>query len=240
MPKSMAEWPASLDSRPLRCETWDMRLNQYIALHTGISRRSADRLIKESRVTVNGQTPLLGHQVTEHDKVEVSGLKIKNKIKLITILLNKPVGYVCSRNGQGSQTIYDLIPEELHHLKPVGRLDKDSSGLLLMTNDGQLANELTHPSHQKQKVYLVELDKLLSTEDTKKIESGIHLEDGLSQLNLKQLRGGIIEVRIYEGRNRQIRRTFASLGYNVEKLHRTHFGSYSLKLLQLGKWKTTE
>jgi 23S rRNA pseudouridine2605 synthase len=207
----MAEWPASLDSRPLRCETWDMRLNQYIALHTGISRRSADRLIKESRVTVNGQTPLLGHQVTEHDKVEVSGLKIKNKIKLITILLNKPVGYVCSRNGQGSQTIYDLIPEELHHLKPVGRLDKDSSGLLLMTNDGQLANELTHPSHQKQKVYLVELDKLLSTEDTKKIESGIHLEDGLSQLNLKQLRGGIIEVRIYEGRNRQIRRTFASL-----------------------------
>jgi 23S rRNA pseudouridine2605 synthase len=240
MPKSMAEWPASLDSRPLRCETWDMRLNQYIALHTGISRRSADRLIKEGRVTVNGQTPLLGHQVTEHDKVEVSGLKIKNKIKLITILLNKPVGYVCSRNGQGSQTIYDLIPEELHHLKPVGRLDKDSSGLLLMTNDGQLANELTHPSHQKQKVYLVELDKLLSTEDTKKIESGIHLEDGLSQLNLKQLRGGIIEVRIYEGRNRQIRRTFASLGYNVEKLHRTHFGSYSLKLLQLGKWKTTE
>jgi 23S rRNA pseudouridine2605 synthase len=240
MPKSMAEWPASLDSRPLRCETWDMRLNQYIALHTGISRRSADRLIKESRVTVNGQTPLLGHQVTEHDKVEVSGLKIKNKIKLITILLNKPVGYVCSRNGQGSQTIYELIPEELHHLKPVGRLDKDSSGLLLMTNDGQLANELTHPSHQKQKVYLVELDKLLSTEDTKKIESGIHLEDGLSQLNLKQLRGGIIEVRIYEGRNRQIRRTFASLGYNVEKLHRTHFGSYSLKLLQLGKWKTTE
>jgi 23S rRNA pseudouridine2605 synthase len=239
MPKSMAEWPASLDSRPLRCETWDMRLNQYIALHTGISRRSADRLIKEGRVTVNGQTPLLGHQVTEHDKVEVSGLKIKNKIKLITILLNKPVGYVCSRKGQGSQTIYDLIPEELHHLKPVGRLDKDSSGLLLMTNDGHLANELTHPSYQKQKVYLVELDNLLSGDDSKKIENGIHLEDGLSQLNLKQLRGGIIEVRIYEGRNRQIRRTFAALGYQVTKLHRTHFGNYSLKLLPSGKWKNT-
>jgi 23S rRNA pseudouridine2605 synthase len=216
-----------------------MRLNQYIALHTGISRRSADRLIKESRVTVNGQTPLLGHLVTEHDKVEVSGLKIKNKIKLITILLNKPVGYVCSRNGQGSQTIYELIPEELHHLKPVGRLDKDSSGILLMTNDGHLANELTHPSYQKQKVYLVELDKILSTEDAKKIESGVHLEDGLSKLNLKQLRGGIIEVKIYEGRNRQIRRTFAALGYEVTKLHRTHFGNYSLKLLPSGKWKNT-
>jgi 23S rRNA pseudouridine2605 synthase len=214
-----------------------MRLNQYIALHTGISRRSADRLIKEGRVIVNGQTPLIGHDVSEHDKVEVSGLKIKHKVKLITILLNKPAGYVCSRNGQGSKTIYELIPEELHHLKPVGRLDKDSSGLLLMTNDGHLANELTHPSHQKQKIYLVELDKQLSPEDSKKIESGINLEDGLSQLNLKQLRGGIIEVKIYEGRNRQIRRTFAALGYKVTNLHRTHFGNFTLRLLPSGKWK---
>jgi 23S rRNA pseudouridine2605 synthase len=216
-----------------------MRLNQYIALHTGISRRSADRLIKEGRVLVNSQTPLIGHDVSEHDKVEVSGLKIKHKVKLITILLNKPAGYVCSRNGQGSKTIYELIPEELHHLKPVGRLDKESSGLLLMTNDGHLANELTHPSHQKQKIYLVELDKQLLPEDAKKIESGINLEDGLSQLNLKQLRGGIIEVKIYEGRNRQIRRTFAAVDYKVEKLHRTHFGNYTLKLLPSGKWKNT-
>jgi 23S rRNA pseudouridine2605 synthase len=216
-----------------------MRLNQYIALHTGISRRSADRLIKEGRVLVNGQTPLIGHSVTEHDKVEVSGLKIKHKVKLITILLNKPTGYVCSRNGQGSKTIYELVPEDLHHLKPVGRLDKDSSGLLLMTNDGHLANDLTHPSHQKQKVYLVELDRQLSPEDAKQIESGINLEDGLSQLNLKQLSGGIIEVKIYEGRNRQIRRTFAAVDYKVEKLHRTHFGNYSLKLLPSGKWKNT-
>jgi 23S rRNA pseudouridine2605 synthase len=214
-----------------------MRLNQYIALHTGISRRSADRLIKEGRVNVNGQAPLIGHQVTEHDKIEVSGLKIKHKPKLTTIMLNKPVGYVCSRNGQGSQTIYDLIPEDLHNLKPVGRLDKDSSGLLLMTNDGHLANELTHPSYQKQKVYLVELDKPLEPQDAKKLESGVTLEDGLSQLSLKQLKGGVMEVKIYEGRNRQIRRTFAALGYKVEKLHRTHFGSYSLKLLSTGKWK---
>jgi 23S rRNA pseudouridine2605 synthase len=216
-----------------------MRLNQYIALHTGISRRSADRLIKEGRVMVNGQTPLIGHDVSEHDKVDVSGLKIKHKVKLLTILLNKPTGYVCSRNGQGNKTIYDLIPEDLHHLKPVGRLDKDSSGLLLMTNDGHLANELTHPSHQKQKVYLVELDKQLAPEDAKKIEKGVNLEDGLSQLSLKQLAGGTIEVKIYEGRNRQIRRTFSELDYHVKKLHRTHFGNYSLKLLPSGKWKNT-
>jgi len=214
-----------------------MRLNQYIALHTGISRRSADRLIKEGRVTVNGQAPLIGYQVEEHDHVEVSGLKLAHKVKLVTILLNKPVGYVCSRNGQGSKTIYDLIPDELHHLKPVGRLDKDSSGLLLMTNDGKLANELTHPTQQKQKIYLVELDKPLAPEDKAKIEEGVRLEDGLSQLYLKVLKGGVIEVKMYEGRNRQIRRTFAALGYKVEKLHRTHFGSYSLKLLASGKWR---
>jgi 23S rRNA pseudouridine2605 synthase len=215
-----------------------MRLNQYIALHTGISRRSADRLIKEGRATVNGQTPLIGHQVTQHDKVEVSGLKIKHKPILTTVMLNKPVGYVCSRAGQGSQTVYDLIPEDLHNLKPVGRLDKDSSGLLLMTNDGHLANELTHPSHQKQKVYLVELNNPLTPQDKDKIEKGAQLEDGLSQLNLKQLKGGVIEVKIYEGRNRQIRRTFAKLGYEVTKLHRTHFGKYALKFLPSGKWKT--
>jgi 23S rRNA pseudouridine2605 synthase len=215
-----------------------MRLNQYIALQTGISRRSADRLIKEGKVTVNGQAPLIGHQVTVHDKVAVSGLKIKHKPQLTTIMLNKPVSYVCSRNGQGSKTVYDLIPEDLHSLKPVGRLDKDSSGLLLMTNDGHLANELTHPSHQKQKVYLVELDRQLEPQDAKKLESGVRLDDGLSQLHLKQLKGDVIEVKIYEGRNRQIRRTFANLGYKVEKLHRTHFGSYALKLLPSGSFNT--
>jgi 23S rRNA pseudouridine2605 synthase len=219
-----------------------MRLNQYIALHTGIGRRSADRLIKEGKVTVNGQAPLIGHQVTEHDKVEVNGLKIKHKIRLITIMLNKPTGYVCSRNGQGSKTVYDLIPEELHHLKPVGRLDKDSSGLLLMTNDGKLANELTHPLHQKKKVYEVELDRPLDTKDKENIEEGVMLEDGLSQLQLKKLSEDqkAWQVTMFEGRNRQIRRTFASLGYKVTYLHRTHFGNYSLKLLPPGKWKNID
>jgi pseudouridine synthase len=215
-----------------------MRLNQYIALHTGISRRSADRMIKEGRVSVNGQTPLIGHQVTQHDKVEVSGLKIKHKVKLVTIMLNKPIGYVCSRAGQGSQTIYDLIPEELHHLKPVGRLDKNSSGLLLMTNDGKLANELSHPLHQKRKVYEIELNNPLNNEDKDKIVKGIMLEDGLSQLQLKKLTDDCKhwQVIMYEGRNRQIRRTFAALGYNVEKLHRTHFGSFALEHIAFGKW----
>jgi pseudouridine synthase len=213
-----------------------MRLNQYIALHTGISRRSADRLIKEGRVSVNGQAPLIGHQVTQHDKVDVSGLTIKNKVKLITIILNKPTGYVCSRNGQGSKTIYDLIPEGLHHLKSVGRLDKDSSGLLLMTNDGKLANELTHPFHRKRKVYEVELNKTLTPHDKANIEVGVDLEDGISKLNLK---GSDTRwsITMHEGKNRQIRRTFGALGYKVQKLHRTQFGSYSLGNLKQGDYK---
>jgi 23S rRNA pseudouridine2605 synthase len=218
-----------------------MRLNQYIALHTGIGRRSADRLIKEGKVTVNGQAPLIGHQVTQHDKVEVNGLKIKHKIRLITIMLNKPTGYVCSRNGQGS--------------KPVGRLDKDSSGLLLMTNDGKLANELTHPLHQKKKVYEVELDRSLDTKDKEKIEEGVMLEDGLSKLQVaysdertadrkdskeiperSTLNAARLRVAMFEGRNRQIRRTFAALGYKVENLHRTQFGSYGLQGLTSGNF----
>jgi pseudouridine synthase len=215
-----------------------MRLNQYIALHTGISRRSADRLIKEGRVTVNGQAPLIGHQVTVHDKVDVSGLTIKNRVKLITIILNKPVGYVCSRAGQGSKTVYDLIPENLHHLKPVGRLDKDSSGLLLMTNDGKLANELTHPYHRKRKLYEVGLNKALTPHDRANIEVGVDLEDGVSKLTLKGS-GTKWEVTMFEGKTRQIRRTFGALGYKVQKLHRTEFGPYFLNELSSGSFDTT-
>jgi 23S rRNA pseudouridine2605 synthase len=215
-----------------------MRLNQYIALHTGISRRSADKLIKEGRVSVNGQAPLIGHQVEPHDKVEVSGLKIKHKIKLVTIILNKPAGYVCSRAGQGSKTVYELIPEEMSHLKPVGRLDKDSSGLLLMTNDGSLANQLTHPYHQKRKIYEVRLSKSLTPHDKANIEVGVDLEDGPSNLELKGS-GAKWSVIMHEGRNRQIRRTFAALGYKVEKLHRIQFGNYSLEDIPSGKWKNT-
>jgi 23S rRNA pseudouridine2605 synthase len=215
-----------------------MRLNQYIALHTGISRRSADKLIKEGRVSVNGQAPLIGHQVEPHDKVEVSGLKIKHKIKRVTIILNKPAGYVCSRAGQGSKTVYELIPEEMSHLKPVGRLDKDSSGLLLMTNDGSLANQLTHPYHQKRKIYEVRLSKSLTPHDKANIEVGVDLEDGPSKLELKGS-GAKWSVIMHEGRNRQIRRTFAALGYKVEKLHRIQFGNYSLEDIPSGKWKNT-
>lgn len=211
-----------------------MRINQYIAQATGISRRAADSVIAEGRVLINGELASLSNTVGENDVVTCDGKKLNLK-EIHTILLNKPVGYVCSREGQGSKTIYELLPSELHNLKPVGRLDKDSSGLLVMTNDGKLANELTHPSFQKIKIYEISLDKALSDIDAKKLEQGIELGDGMSKL---QLKGNEKEwtVTMSEGRNRQIRRTFEALGYKVTKLHRTHFGPNKLGILDIAKY----
>ncbi|MEK7152847.1 MAG: pseudouridine synthase, partial [Patescibacteria group bacterium] len=143
-----------------------------------------------------------------------------------------PAGYVVSREGQSSKTIYDLLPAELKHLKPIGRLDKDSSGLLLLTNDGILAHQLTHPRFQKVKVYELALDQPLQPLHRQMIHDiGIQLEDGPSKLILERLQEGNEKrwrVTMREGRNRQIRRTFAALGYRVIRLRRTHFGSYTL------------
>lgn len=212
-----------------------MRINRYIAVSTGLSRRASDQLIVEGRVTVNNQPVQAGQQVQDGDIVTLDGKVVKVKART-TIMLHKPVGVVVSRNGQGSQTIYDLLPAELHTLKPVGRLDKDSSGLLLLTNDGQLANELTHPSYMKQKQYEVGLDKPLTDTDKHQIEHGVDLEDGPSHL---QLEGNSTKwlVTMGEGRNRQIRRTFAALGYEVKQLHRIQFGDYKLGKLSAGDYQ---
>lgn len=210
-----------------------MRLNIFLAQHTRLSRRAADKAIEQGKVDVNGLKPALGQLITLTDTVQFEGRIIKPESKKITtIMLNKPVGYVCSRNGQGSKTIYDLIPNELQYLKAVGRLDKDSSGLILLTNNGQLAHELTHPSYQKTKVYEITLDKTLAPLHQQIIsDKGINLEDGPSKLVLENIDNSRVhwQVTMREGRNRQIRRTFAALGYKVVALHRISFGSYELQ-----------
>lgn len=217
-----------------------MRLNKYIALSTGLSRRGADEAIAENRVQINGETTRQGRDITDADTVTLDGNVVSPPVNTTTIMLNKPRGYVVSRDGQGSQTVYDLLPPDLHELKPVGRLDKDSSGLLLLTNDGQLAQELTHPSHQKTKRYEITLDKPLAPLHRQMISDyGVTLDDGPSKLQLGRLRDGddqSWEVVMSEGRNRQIRRTFAALGYDVTHLHRTGFGTYLLGNLALGEY----
>lgn len=213
-----------------------MRINKYVALSTGISRRAADSAIADGRVSVNGSAPKTGYSVKADDTVMLDGRAITPAVKT-TIMFNKPVGCVVSRDGQGSKTIYELLPPLYHHLKPVGRLDKDSSGLLLLTNDGDLANELTHPSRRKQKVYEVTVKQPLQPLHRQMISDiGVQLEDGPSKFELERRTEDDRDwlVRMSEGRNRQIRRTFDALGYEVIKLHRTHFGEYKLDDLKSG------
>ena len=209
-----------------------MRINKYLALSTGISRRMADKAVAAGRVTINGDLATAGSAVTEVDVVQLDARTISAVTETKTIIFHKPIGCVVSRDGQGSLTIYDLLPDEYRLLKPVGRLDKDTSGLLLLTNDGQLANELTHPRYAKTKIYEVTLGKPLAPLHRQMInDHGLQLEDGNSQLSLERLTDGDDtrwRITMHEGRNRQIRRTFAALNYHVAALHRTNFGSYSL------------
>lgn len=218
------------------------RLNKFLAARTELSRRAADTAIAEKRVRVNGKHATTGMTVDGTETITLDGKPLALDVEHATIMVHKPRGYVVSRDGQGSRTIYDLLPTQFSHLNPVGRLDKDSSGLLLMTNDGQLANSLSHPSYQKVKIYEVTLDCPLAPLHRQMISDiGIQLEDGPSKLVLDRLREGddtAWVVTMHEGRNRQIRRTFKGLGYNVKTLHRTHFGPYSLDDLSVGKYRT--
>jgi pseudouridine synthase len=222
-----------------------LRLNKYLALQLGSSRREADNLIERGTVTINGTVATLGARYREGDTIEVTGQAINPQRSLVYILFNKPVGYVCSRKKQGdNDTIYALLPSEFHNLKPVGRLDKDSSGLIMLTNDGDFAYQMTHPKFHKVKVYHIRLEHDLEPIHQQMIsDHGVELEDGTSKLSLERLsdtnRKGW-QITMHEGRNRQIRRTFGALGYTVAKLHRVTFGNYSLGDIKPGEYKIVD
>lgn len=220
-----------------------MRINKFIAERSNLSRRAADEAITQNRVTVNGVLPTSGQQIATNDTVELDGIALTLKLDITTIMLNKPIGFVCSRDGQGSKTIYELLPPELHNLNPVGRLDKDSSGLLLLTSDGDLHNQLSHPKFNKEKIYHIALHKPLQLEDQIKItEMGVDIGDARpSKFAVKKIASkkhkSAYEVCLIEGRNRQIRRTFKALGYFVNHLHRTTFAGYNVGQIEAGKYK---
>lgn len=223
----------------------EIRLNKFLAEKVGLSRREADNLIADGKVLVNQQPAVLGARISETDEIICDGKIISTKKpEYIYLMLNKPVGYVSSRKAQGEvPTLYELLPEKYQKLKTVGRLDKNSSGLILLTNDGDFAFKHTHPKFYKLKTYLVELDQTLAPLHQQEISDfGIHLEDGLSKLFLTKLDEGRLkwQVEMSEGRNRQIRRTFAALGYKVVKLHRIEFGHYQLGDLKTGEFKLVE
>jgi len=215
-----------------------IRLNKFLSTNYGISRREADELISAGKVLINGKKAVLGARIGKNDEVLLSGKEVLES-KLRYFALNKPVGYVCSKKRQGdTPTIYELLPSELQSLKSVGRLDKDSSGIILLTNDGDFSFKMTHPSFHKIKIYEVELDRDLAPLHRQMIaDFGINLQDGISKLGLERITGEKKwRVTMSEGRNRQIRRTFEAVGYKVVKLHRTTFGPYSLSGLKPGKY----
>jgi 23S rRNA pseudouridine2605 synthase len=222
-------------------DTETVRINKFLALHTGISRREADEAVSHGRVQINGAVAEMGSRVSNGDTVTLDNKQVAVKTSYSYLLLNKPIGYVCSRRRQGeAPTIYELMPEEYRSLKPVGRLDKESSGLLLLTDDGDFAHRMTHPSFHKTKTYEIDLSKDLQPLHRQMIsDMGVTLDDGVSTLHLDRLTEGNDKgwiVQMHEGRNRQIRRTFASLGYEVTRLHRTYFGNYSLGDIKPGSF----
>ncbi|HSX14307.1 MAG TPA: pseudouridine synthase [Candidatus Saccharimonadales bacterium] len=214
-----------------------MRLNQFLARATGMSRRGADQALASGRISVNGQVATLGQQIDPAKDLVESDNKTLELAPAITIILNKPVGLVTSRRGQGSGTIYDLLPKDLQNLKPAGRLDKGSSGLLVLTNDGALAQSLIHPSRAKTKCYQVRLDRALEPADRMSLETGVQLREGLSVIKVTRQQHNRIEVELQTGWNRQIRRTFEALGYQVLSLHRTSIGPLQLGQLKPGQWR---
>lgn len=222
-----------------------MRLNKYLSLGLNISRRAADDLIAAKKVKINDQIAILGNRVEEGDTIKLLGKEVKlEETKKVYLLLNKPEGYLSSKVSQGgAPTVYELLPKEYKklNLNIAGRLDKDSCGLILLTNDGEYLNEITHPSSGKTKVYTVKLNKDLQTEDLEKLKAGVQIGDSrpskFKSINVSS--DGSLEVELEEGRNRQIRRTFYELGYRVTFLKRTQLGPYSLGDLKEGETKET-
>ncbi len=218
-----------------------IRLNKFLAERLGVSRREADDLIASGQVLVNEKPAVLGARIDKNDKVCYNTKIVAFENAFSYLAMNKPVGYVCSRRAQGdAPTLFELLPKEYQKLKTVGRLDKDSSGLILLTNDGDFAFQMTHPKFHKEKIYEVELDRDLSPLHQQMISDfGVDLDDGKSQFTIIRQEDSKdrkhFTVVLKEGRNRQIRRTFQAVGYRVMKLHRTQFGPFVLNDLAPGK-----
>ncbi len=220
-----------------------MRINKFLASNAGLSRREADLAIQDERVTINDQIAKIGEIVDPTDIIKLDGQAISDSPTTL-ILLNKPVGYVCSRRRQGDKpTIYELLPEKYSSLKSAGRLDADTSGIIVLTNNGDLSHRLTHPSFSKYKVYQVELDKPLQPLHHQMISDfGLELADGISKFGLTRIDSGSTKwtITMTEGRNRQIRRTFSALDYNVIGLHRISFGEFEIGKLKPGEFTEVE
>lgn len=219
------------------------RLNKYIASSGICSRRDADALIEQGKVNVNGKkVQELGFLVGEKDKVFIDGKLIHPK-KLEYYRFYKPAGYITTSDDEkGRKTIYDILPEEMKKLNPVGRLDKDSTGLLIMTNDGDLINQLTHPSVKVPKIYIVRIDGRINQNHINQMALGIEIEEGkkaYADVGVIEIsnKSTLMQVVLYQGLNRQIRKMFAYLGFEVQSLKRIQHATINLDGIKKGEIK---
>ena len=219
-----------------------MRINKYLAQCGVASRRECDRLIAEGKVTVNGRPAGLGDDVNDGDNIKVEGRPVSVK-KSEYYLLHKPKGYLCTvSDDKGRKTVMDILGDGVGRVYPVGRLDYDSEGLLILTTDGELAQHLTHPSNEVPKTYLVKVEGRLTEADLNPIRSGIEIDGYVT----KKCRAHIVETNknytkvelvLREGKNREIRKMFAAIGREVTLLKRTKVGELTLRGLDRGAFR---
>jgi len=219
-----------------------MRINKYLAAAGVASRRECDKLISEGKVTVNGKPAVVGLEVGLDDEVAVNGNKVVLK-KNEYYILNKPKGYICSVSDErGRKTVMDLMPQGAGRIYPVGRLDYDSEGLIIMTTDGELAQKLTHPSHEVPKTYLVKIEGVMTETDLNPIRSGVEIDGYVT----KKCKAHIVEtnkaytkihITLIEGKNREIRKMFAAIGKEVTLLKRIKIGEITLRGLDRGAYR---
>jgi 23S rRNA pseudouridine2605 synthase len=217
-----------------------MRLNAWLGRAGVASRRKADELIKSGRITVNGEPGQLNTFVQRTDEVSLDGEPLALQ-QLTYVLLHKPAGVVTTASDpQGRTTVVSLVdlPERI---VPVGRLDADTTGALLLTNDGDLSHRLAHPRYEVEKVYEVETWTQPSDTDLQRLRDGVELDDGpTSPADVRRGDGARIVISIHEGRNRQVRRMFEAVGHRVRTLHRSRYGPLTLEGLELGRWRELE
>ncbi len=221
-----------------------MPLNKYIAHAGTCGRREAAELVKSGHITVNGDTVLEpGYKVQYKDVVRLKGKVLQLQVTPVYILLNKPKDYICTASDpEGRKTVLDIIKNATtQRMFPVGRLDRNTTGVLILTNDGDLAQKLTHPSYEIKKIYEVTLDKPVTKADLETIATGIELEDGFIAADavsyLSNTSKNVIGIEIHSGRNRIVRRIFEHLGYDVRHLDRVMFANLTKKNVDRGKWR---
>ena len=217
-----------------------MRLNKYLSESGACSRREADNLIDEGRVTVNGKRAQVGMQVGEGDDVRLDGDRVgqaRKKLKPVYIALNKPVGITCTTERHVAGNIVDFVdhPERVF---PIGRLDKDSEGLILLTNDGDIVNEVLRAEHNHEKEYVVRVDHAITPEFVERMAAGVRLSDAMTKpCKMLALGPKAFRIILTQGLNRQIRRMCEALGYTVEALQRVRIMHIKLGELPLGRWR---